>query len=52
MSFSDDMLNGMFCSDCGFVIGDAVGFPRKCEQCETPKKPKKNKPKKKKERVK
>ena len=47
MSFANDILDGIFCEDCGVVIGDPVGFPQKCEQCKPSEKSKKSKPKKK-----
>ena len=51
MSMADDMLNGMFCIDCGVIIGNSIGYPRKCKQCK-PIKKRKNKHKNKKERAK
>ena len=30
---SDDILEGVFCQECGAYIGDEVGYPRSCEDC-------------------
>ena len=27
------MLDGVICEECGSVLGDAVGYPRKCSAC-------------------
>ena len=47
MSMAEDILNGVFCEECGgYVDGEEPGYPRKCEDC----KPKKNRKKRKKGR--
>lgn len=38
MSVAEDILDGMFCEECGEFIGEPVGYPRKCEECEPHKK--------------
>lgn len=30
---ADDLLDGIFCEQCGEYIGDAVGYPRLCSGC-------------------
>lgn len=32
-SFADDILEGIFCEECGQYIGEAVGWPHKCPDC-------------------
>lgn len=34
------MLDGTLCESCGSFIGEAVGFPRYCEECKPTKKKK------------
>jgi hypothetical protein len=32
---AEAVLFGIYCSECGVVVdGEAVGFPRQCEECE------------------
>ena len=38
MSMAEDVLDGMFCEECGEFLGEPVGYPRKCEECEPHKK--------------
>jgi hypothetical protein len=33
----DDILDGIFCEECGQYIGDSCGYPRKCTDCNPPK---------------
>jgi hypothetical protein len=30
---ADDILDGIFCQECGEYIGEAVGYPRTCIGC-------------------
>jgi hypothetical protein len=36
-SIVEDILDGVFCHECGQYIGDAVGYSRKCSDCNPPK---------------
>jgi hypothetical protein len=36
-SMVDDILDGIFCEECGQYIGDSCGYPRKCTDCNPPK---------------
>ena len=38
MSMADDILEGIFCDECGQYIGEPVGYPRKCNDCKPQKK--------------
>lgn len=41
MSIAEDVINGVFCSECLSYIGESVGFPRVCYECAPPKTKKK-----------
>ena len=30
---AEDIINGIFCQECGQFIGDEVGYPRSCTDC-------------------
>ena len=30
---ADRVIDGIFCEECGEYIGDACGYPRKCDSC-------------------
>ncbi len=30
---ADDLIDGIFCEQCGEYLGDAVGYPRTCDGC-------------------
>ena len=30
---ADDIIDGIFCEQCGVYLGDAVGYPRTCSDC-------------------
>lgn len=30
---TDDILDGIFCQQCGEFIGEPVGYPRSCSGC-------------------
>lgn len=32
--YTDEMLDGDFCEECGVYMGDGNGFPVKCSCCE------------------
>lgn len=32
--YTDDVLDGLFCEECGEFLEEAVGYPRKCKGCE------------------
>lgn len=32
--FTDDMLEGLYCMDCGECLYDFSGYPRRCSDCE------------------
>lgn len=34
MIMAEDVLDGIFCQQCGEFLGDATGYPRSCEECE------------------
>ena len=43
-SMAEDIIDGVFCEECGQYIGDPCGHPRKCLDCKPEhKKPKQNK---------
>jgi hypothetical protein len=33
-SMAADILEGIFCEECGQYIGEPVGHPRKCRDCQ------------------
>ena len=33
VSVAEDILEGIFCEECGEFIGEPVGYPRKCTGC-------------------
>lgn len=33
VSMAEDILEGIFCEECGEFIGEPVGYPRKCSGC-------------------
>jgi hypothetical protein len=43
-SMAEDILDGIFCEECGQYIGDSVGHPIKCLDCKLAHKKPKQKP--------
>lgn len=39
------MLDGTLCDCCGTYLGEAEGFPKRCDDCAEPEQPKPKKPK-------
>lgn len=33
-SMADDILDGVFCQECGEYLGEATGYPRYCSDCD------------------
>lgn len=42
MSIAEDIINGIFCQECGAYIGEHSGHPRTCKDCKNEKRKEKN----------